>query len=173
MYSESDYTFCPKCGGRFKKESTTLLVCTECGLQFFINPRPVNGIILENNKEELLFVKRKFDPYLGYWDIPGGFIEINESAEDSMLREMKEEIGITITDFRYLGSYPNPYEYAGMTLHTLGIIFYGLIDNQEIKPGDDADGYAFFRYDRLPWNKIAFEAVQLGLKDYIKKIKQK
>src|SRR3954462_13276808 len=108
------YKFCPKCGHQADKKSEYLLVCPNCGYDFYINPAGTNAVIIENSKGEILLVTRKFDPMKGYLDLPGGFIEVGESLEESALRELKEELGIEILNVKYFGSYPDEYLYQGV-----------------------------------------------------------
>ena len=58
------------------------------------------GVIIENNK--ILLIKKKGGPYDGKLDLPGGTIEYKERPEESLIREMKEEVGIDVTNFELL-----------------------------------------------------------------------
>lgn len=55
-----------------------------------------NGIVIKDNK--ILLIKRKYEPFIGKWAAPGGYINksINESVEDCCVREIKEETGIDV-----------------------------------------------------------------------------
>lgn len=50
----------------------------------------------ENNKKEILLIKRKHDPFKDKWALPGGFMEIDETAEQAAARELEEETGVKI-----------------------------------------------------------------------------
>ena len=73
-------------------------------------------------------IERANDPGRGKLDLPGGFVDPKESAEAAIKREIKEELKIDIAEPRYLGSYPNIYEYGGVTYHTCDLFFYAKID---------------------------------------------
>lgn len=62
-------------------------------------------LLVKGNK--YLMVKRSFEEesYPGYWGVPGGKMEEGESPEDALIREIKEELGIIITDLKPLGKY--------------------------------------------------------------------
>lgn len=164
-----EYKYCPKCGNHSNKISFNLLVCPNCSYNFYINPAPTNALIIENEKGEILLAKRKFEPKKGFLDLPGGFIEVGESAEESSLREAKEELGVDITNIKYFSSYPDEYLYQGVLVKTLGLTLTANIkDNQAIIPTDDVEEVAFFKKDKIPFDKIAFESIKQGLRDYLK-----
>lgn len=164
------YQFCPKCGSKSEKKLHNLLVCTNCGYNFYINPAATNAVILENPKGEILLIKRKFEPMKGYLDLPGGFIEIGESLEESTIREIKEEIGIEIPEVFYFGSYPDEYLYQGVNIKTLGFVLTGKIpDGAIITASDDAEEPTFYKKEELPIDKVAFESLKQGLRNYLKK----
>lgn len=133
------------------------------------NPAPTNGVILENEKGEMLLVRRKYNPKKGYWDLPGGFVNISESMEDAVRREIKEELGIDLKTFTYFSSYPDRYFYNGKYEKILGFIFVGRIKDQKIKPADDVASYEFFPKDKIPFEGLAFENLKQVLKDYLSK----
>lgn len=168
MISEYDFTFCPKCGGNFKKHTHNSLVCTSCGLHYYINPKGCNAIILKNSKDEVLLVKRKDDPQKGFWDLPGGFIDVNETIEESMHREMKEELGIDIEQITYFTSFYDRYVFGGIKAYTICAVFIGTVpDNSNIIPADDAESVEFFKTEDIPFKQIAFEGITKALKEYI------
>src|SRR3989338_526892 len=156
---EIDFRFCPKCGGHFKEKTDNFLRCDTCDLRYYINPRPCNAVIIENNKNEVMFIERKFDPKKGMLDLPGGFVDLNESFEDSVYREIKEELQVNITNLRYLGSYYDLYEYCDITYHTLCCVFSGSINNQQPIPTDDVATIRYFSKDQIPFNKLAFDGL--------------
>src|SRR3989344_4600239 len=78
-----EYSFCPKCGSKADKKLHNLLICPNCQYNFYINPSPTNGLIIENSKGEILLVKRKLEPKKGYLDVAGGLVEPGESLEES------------------------------------------------------------------------------------------
>ena len=66
---------------------------------------------------------RQRQPAKGTLDLPGGFVDMYETVEEGMRREIKEETGLDVQDIRYLFSSPNVYEYSGMGIHTLDMDF--------------------------------------------------
>lgn len=166
----SKFKFCPSCRNKVKKISNRLIDCHSCGFHFYLNPCPTNALIIENNQEEILLVKRKFNPYKNMWDLPGGFLDFNETIEESVTREIKEEINIKINNFNYLGSFVDRYLYKGVNYHTICFIFYTKIDkNLTFKPKDDVAKLKFFPKNKIPWEEIAFKGIKKALKEYILK----
>lgn len=164
-----EYNFCPVCGSKAEKKLANLLVCTNCDYNFYINPSATNAVILENNKGEILLVKRKFEPKKGYLDLPGGFIEPGESLEESTLREVQEELGVDISDLKYFKSYPDEYLFQKVNIKTLGITLTGKIADMAIlKPSDDVEEAKFYKKTEIYMDKIAFESIKRAITDYIK-----
>ncbi len=163
-----DYKYCPKCANRLTKKAENLFVCKNCGFHLYENPRPTNGLIAENDKGEILLVKRLHDPKKGYWDVAGGFVDFEETAEESIKREVKEELGVDLTDLRYFTSTADRYLYKGINYHTLCFFFIATISNpKHLKASDDISEMKFFPKDQIPYKKIAFEGVKLAIKKYV------
>lgn len=162
-----DFKFCPKCGGKLKKENKNLLVCQKCGFNFYQNPKACMAVIIENNKGQILMVKRKFNPFKGTWDLPGGFIENNETAEEATGREIFEELGLRINNLKYLSTSAGPYPYQGINFHTLCFMFYSKINKNPEKTEDDISEAKFFDKDKIPYNKIAFKSMIKEMKKFI------
>lgn len=163
----NQHKFCFKCGGELEYKGKNLLICKKCGYHNYINPCPCSGAILENEKGEILLVVRKVDPMKGFLDVPGGFIDLHEDAEEGMTRELKEELGIDVSNVKYFASYVDTYEYDGVELPTLGIIFTANIVDQKISIHDDISGYEFFNKDELPFEKLAFDGIRNAINEYV------
>jgi len=165
------FTYCPICSGRLQKQKKRLdlCICKKCYFEFYLNPKPTNAAILTNENGELLFFKRRQQPQKGYWDLPGGFVESKETIEESVRREIKEEIGVWVKDISYFGSYPNLYPYQGILFHTISSIFIGKIKQQSFTSTDEAETIQFFSPEKIPFSKIAFQDVKHAMKDYLKR----
>ena len=161
------FKYCPNCKANIKM-SNRLIDCTLCGFHFYISPAPTNGLILENEKGEILLVKRKVSPKKGYWDIPGGFIDFGENLEESLKREVKEELLIELHDLKYFTSTADHYLYKGVNYHTLCFVLLGKTkDVKKISVHDDIDGYKFFSKKDFPINRLAFPELKEVFKKYL------
>lgn len=161
------FQYCPKCRAKLPKAKAggRLLNCQECGFIFYFAPATGVDAVLANKKGEILLAKRTFAPKKGYWDLPGGFIEFGESAEEAIAREIKEELGIKLGALHYLGSYPDRYYYKGFNYHALAIAFHGFIKTDKLYPADDVSEVKFFSWDNLPVNKFCSPRVVRVLQD--------
>ncbi len=125
----------------------------------------VDGIIqLFDEKENfkgIVLIERK-NPPLGL-AIPGGFVEIGESVEDALVREMKEETSLDVEILRILGVYSDPKR--DPRFHTVSITFvckaYG-----KPKAQSDAKEVKIFKIEEIPFEKLVFDHEKI-LKDYI------
>src|SRR3990167_5169640 len=110
LYNNSNMKFhCLRCGNKLEKKSSRESSCPKCGYAHYVNPYPTTSVIIENENGEIMLVKRKYNPKKGYWDLPGGFVDLNESGEECSRREIIEELGIKLKKLIYLGSYPDKY----------------------------------------------------------------
>lgn len=126
--------YCIKCGKGTVKKTDSLFVC-EAGHENWINPAlGVSAYIIKNSKA--LFGVRSSNPGKGKLDVPGGFVEVNESAEQAAIREAKEEFGVDITLTSCFGTYPSIYDGRP----ALNIVFIASMAEQDIAPSDDMSG---------------------------------
>ena len=134
------FVYCPKCGAKtFIEQNEKAKKCTTCGFVYYFNPSSAVACFIRNAKGELLLVRRAKDPAKGTLDLPGGFVDMHESAEEAARREVKEETGLDITDCRYLFSIPNIYSYCGFDVHTVDMFFECRTESfEKAKAEDDA-----------------------------------
>jgi len=118
------FKYCPRCGAAaIRAVGAKLLRCSACGFELYLNPAAaVAGVIVDGQGRMVVLVRGK-EPGKGLWDLPGGFVDPGETAEDALRREVREEIGLEVTALRYLGSWPNVYEYMGVRYRTVDMGF--------------------------------------------------
>ena len=158
------YKYCPRCGHDFEKK-TSHLQCPNCGLSFYINPKPCVAAVFKNSKGEFLVVKRAVEPGKGKYDLPGGFVEEHETFEEAIRREIKEELGFDMGEVTYLGSSNDPYVYQDLAYRTLSVWFFAeLPDDIELKAADDIYDPAFFKAEDIPYQDFLITGMVDALK---------
>jgi NADH pyrophosphatase NudC (nudix superfamily) len=168
MLKYTHFTYCPKCG------STDLLInesngmkCATCNFHYFHNTASAAGAIIES-PEGILLVRRGHEPKKGMLDIPGGFVNYNESIETALIREVMEELNLVICTLTYLGSFPNVYTYENVTYFTTDAIFVCSFDTvPTLNPNSEIADYQWFRRDRIPMDQFAFESTRNAFITYL------
>ncbi len=165
------FKYCPYCGASgFKWDGVKMFSCDKCGQRYYINEAAAVVVLIENDKHELLLTVRGRDPFKGMLDLPGGFVDIGESAEDAVRREVKEEMNLDVEELTFFGSFPNRYIFGGIVYFTLDITFVAKVsDFSAIKALDDVESFRF-----IPLNEIKLEEVGLdSIKEVVKQYKLK
>ncbi|HMA68571.1 MAG TPA: NUDIX hydrolase [Candidatus Mcinerneyibacterium sp.] len=135
--------------------------CPVCG-RYLNRPGVVDGIVEKNGK--IILIKRGRTPYKGYYAIPGGFIDWDETAKEAVVRELKEETNLNIHVKDFLNYYDSIKR--DKRRRTISLVFVcELIDGKKARAGDDASSYRWFNIDELP--ELAFDHEQI-LNDYKK-----
>jgi ADP-ribose pyrophosphatase YjhB (NUDIX family) len=157
--------YCIKCGQTAAQQNKDLYTCPS-GHENWLNPVPGATVYITRN-DEVAFGIRSLEPGLGKMCVPGGFIEVGETAEQAATREAKEEMGVDVQIAACLGTYLS--EYFGRQL--LNIVFVGTIGDQTITPGDDlGGGEAVWRKmdDLPPISHQSFDWYDLAQADLLK-----
>jgi 8-oxo-dGTP diphosphatase len=123
----------------------------------FPRPAVTADIVLFREGEsgdEVLLIRRKKNPYGGYWAIPGGFVDKGEALDAAAKRELQEETGLTRIRLHQFAAFGDPgRDPRG---HTVSIAFWGKAPaSAKAKGGDDADAAEWFSLTQLP--RLAFD----------------
>ena len=163
------FKFCPKCGNNgFFFDGEKAFNCESCQFRYYINASGAVAVILVLPDNRIVLTRRKFEPRKGYLDLPGGFVDLNESAEEAIIREIKEELGLEINTMKYLVSFPNQYLYKGITYFTVDLAYICPIDDfSELKPADDVSEAICILPSEIDYSSISFPSVVSILKRYI------
>jgi NAD+ diphosphatase len=141
---DRNHRFCGRCGaGTEPKAGEWARVCSRCGLQHFPRLSPAVIVRVERGDEILLARSPHFPP--GVYSTIAGFVEPGESLEQTVVREVEEEVGIRVTNVRYFGSQPWPFP------NSLMIGFVADYESGEIRPepGEIEDA-GWFTVETLP-----------------------
>ena len=160
------WRYCPYCGAKsFHAGDENYMQCDACQKKFYINASGAVACIIENPQGEILLTRRKFEPAKGMLDLPGGFVNIGETAENAVKREIKEELNLETVSMQYIGSSHNRYLFGGMVYFTLDLGFKCLVaDFSNMQVADDVDGFVFLPHHRINLQEIGFPSIRNILK---------
>jgi ADP-ribose pyrophosphatase YjhB (NUDIX family) len=122
---------CPRCGAPLASPGACPLACGGCGFVYYFNPAVSAAAILLRADGQALFIRRGHEPGLGRLAFVGGFVDAGETPESALCREVREEVGVELSEIAYLGSQPNTYPYGGVTYHVVDTIFVARIAEAE------------------------------------------
>jgi ADP-ribose pyrophosphatase YjhB (NUDIX family) len=161
-----DFIFCPSCGapmadtvafGRVRRR------CGYCGFVQFKDPKVAVAAVISRERRVLL-VRRAVRPRAGFWALPAGYMDSDELPEETLVREVAEETGITI---RVLGL--NTVVPLGGWQERRGILLVywaEYIDGTTVA-ADDVSEVAWFEPGQVPWHELAFESTAQLLHNWI------
>lgn len=140
MHPLEKFDFCPHCGSKhFNVNDEKSRKCENCGFEYYLNPSAATAAFIMNERGELLVERRGKEPAKGTLDLPGGFSDLGETAEEGVVREVMEETGLEVSHVEYLFSLPNVYRYSGMDIPTLDFFFRCQVkDCSSLRAADDA-----------------------------------
>ena len=99
----SQFKYCPKCGSaHFEVHNEKSKQCADCGFVYYFNPSSATVALILNERDELLVCRRAKEPAKGTLDLPGGFIDMTETSEEGVAREVREETGMKVAKAEYL-----------------------------------------------------------------------
>jgi ADP-ribose pyrophosphatase YjhB (NUDIX family) len=156
--------FCSNCGAAVTRrvppgDSLARDVCDACGSIHYANPKLVLGAIPEW-EGRLLLCRRAIEPRYGYWTLPAGFMENDETAAEAALRETLEEAGARVDLLAAFSMISVPY------VNQVHVFYRARLLDLEFKPGVESLEVALFEEAKMPWKDIAFRTVGLTLKHW-------
>lgn len=166
-----DFRFCPVCSASLDRrvppgDEHERLVCSACGFVFYRNSKPcASAIVVQDGK--VLLARRGIDPYKGWWDLPGGFLELGEHPEAGIIRELQEETGLTVRPGKLLGIYMDSYHEPSEA--TVVMTYLVETVDAEPHPASDVVELAWFGPGELP-EDIAFTCNRQALDDWRKRL---
>jgi len=154
------FRFCPCCGGALAPghphnlaDEAEQLICQQCGFVFWQNSKPCAGVLLVRDGR-LLLVRRAFEPFKDWWDVPGGFLAEGEHPEAGAVRELREETGLEVRLTGLVGIFMDVYGTTGDA--TLNVFYTGEVVGGQEGAGSDATSLRWFARHEIPDN-VAFE----------------
>ncbi len=134
-------------------------VCPNCQTVHYKNPKIVVGAIPVFD-DKILLCKRAIEPRYGYWTLPAGFMELNETMAEGAARETWEEAEARIDAGPLFACVDVPH--AGQ-VH----VFYLATFNGEFGVGEESLDTALYGIEEIPWDDIAFPSGRFALERYV------
>lgn len=163
------FLYCPLCSARaLKAHKKHAFYCPECGLVFYLNVAAAVLALITDAQGRLVVTVRGHKPKEGMLDMPGGFVDPGETAEEALRREVLEELGVQVDTLDYFGSAPNKYLYKGVHYATEDLAFVCTVkDLSAMAAGDDVKEILFLKPEEIDLEQFAFESVQEFLRKYL------
>ncbi len=159
--------FCPRCGAaEFSMCDAKSFTCKPCGFVYYINPAPAVIAIILNNRGQVLMARRKHDPGAGMLDLPGGFVDMDETAEQALIREVKEEVNLDIIAYRFIATYPNRYYFKGLVYFTTDLAFICSTEaSGTVEANDDVSSAEWLYINEINPDDIGLDSVRRVVMD--------
>jgi ADP-ribose pyrophosphatase YjhB (NUDIX family) len=107
-------------------------VCPDCG-RFANRGVSVDAVIIKDSK--VLLIQRGVEPNKGFWGMPGGYVEWDESTEDAVRREVNEETGLNVTNVKLVNIYSDPARHPKQVIN---IVYKVDVKDGEPQASDDS-----------------------------------
>jgi 8-oxo-dGTP diphosphatase len=146
---ESQVAFCPLCGAQVANaelHGRSRRRCVGCGFVIYLNPASASAALVVRGHEVLL-VRRGIEPFKGWWGLPAGYQEYDETPEETVIRETREETGLEVAIERLFAvcyTRDDPRKRANLVAYLCREV------GGELMAGDDAVEAGWFPLHALP-----------------------
>ncbi len=154
--------YCSNCGSEVVRrvppgDSLPRWICDACGEIHYQNPKLVVGTVPEHDGR-ILLCRRAIEPRYGYWTLPAGFMENDETVGQAAQRETLEEAGAAVE----LGA---PFTMISVPrVNQVHVFYLAKLGTLDFKPGEETLDVALFEEPAVPWKDIAFRTVATTLR---------
>lgn len=168
----SFFKYCPNCGSQKVTYTNNFKFhCDACDFVLYHNIAAAVAVIF-TFEDKILFAERNVDPDKGKLDLPGGFIDPNENAEEASCREIMEELGLIITsnDLVYITTEPNNYLYKNVPYRTMDIFYECKLDNDRISINaeNEIKSLTWIKRSEIDINRIGFKSIRKVIEERYK-----
>lgn len=166
LHPLSQFEYCPRCGTKgFGVINAKAKQCAACGFVYYYNPSAAAVGVIVDNERRLLVSRRAKEPAKGTLDLPGGFVDPQESTEEALRRELFEETGLKVGEMKFLFSLPNIYPYSGFDVHTVDHFFYWNAGGcTEVEAADDVSELLWIPFNEVDPDMFGLTSIKRGLK---------
>ena len=166
MTSRAPVDFCRRCGTKVEHrlpddgDTKIRAICPACHTVHYENPLNVVGTVPFLDDKVLLCL-RNIEPRKGYWTLPAGFMELDETTGQGAARETDEEAGADIS----LGNLFTVLDVP--RVNQVHMYFLATVTSERLDPGPESLEARFFNLDEIPWDELSFRTVSHTLKAYL------
>lgn len=159
--------YCSTCGSNHLDHSIPegdhrlRYICKQCNTIHYSNPNMVVGCLVEKDGK-ILLARRGIEPRLGFWNLPCGFLENEETIEEGAVREVMEETGVSLRLGKLHTVYNLPHA------NQVYLIFTAKMLGEHFELTPESTEIAFFDEVDIPWREIAFSSNTFALERYFK-----
>lgn len=150
--------FCPRCGHeltlRAKDDERLRPTCPNCNYTEYANPALAVGVFVTDEQNRVCLILRGEEPRKGFWGLPAGFMEGDETAEQGAVRECLEETGLQVALDGLYALYS--YKHADYETSGLLIVYRAHIIGGAPHAGTDTVAVHFFSRAEIPFEQLAF-----------------
>ncbi|HEY2538625.1 MAG TPA: NUDIX hydrolase [Stellaceae bacterium] len=132
------------------------MICADCGYILYDNPKIVVGSVARWD-ERILLCRRSIEPRSGFWTLPAGYLELNESASAGAEREAWEEANARIEIEGLLAIYDIP------RISQVQLVFRARLLDAAISAGSESLEVGLFAWEEIPWSDLAFPSIRWAL----------
>ena len=133
-------------------------ICNTCNFIDYVNPKIVAGSVVTRG-DRILLCRRAIEPRKGFWTLPAGFMEENETVEDAARREAQEEACADIRIDQVLAIY------SVLRISQVQVMFRASLAS-DIAAGPESEEVGLFAWKDIPWSELAFPTVVWALTHY-------
>ncbi|MEQ8650847.1 MAG: NUDIX hydrolase [Kiloniellales bacterium] len=134
-------------------------VCRDCGFVDYENPKIVVGSVA-TWEGRILLCRRAIPPRLGFWTLPAGYLEVQESPETGAKREAWEEARAKIVIDQLMAVYTIE------RLSQVQLIYRAALETPDVEAGPESQEVGLFDWSEIPWKEVAFPSVLWALRDH-------
>lgn len=166
------FTYCPKCQStNHEFTNQHRFHCLDCDFTYYHNTAAAVMILIKSG-DKYLFTQRNLPPAKDKLDLPGGFVDPTENAQQAAVRELKEELNIVVAeqDLQLIDTQANDYLYADILYRTVDIVFtLSLPEDTVFKlQKEEIQNIRWLQADEISDNDIGFKSVKQVIKKFVR-----
>ena len=149
---------------REKDDARLRPTCANCNYTHYANPGLAVGVLVTDEQNRVCLILRGEEPRKGYWGLPAGFMEGDETAEEGAVRECLEETGLHVALDGLYEMYS--YRHASRAFSGVLILYRARVIGGAPRAGTDTVDVKFFAAEEIPFDRVAFHAHVSALKKW-------